>query len=108
MNHEARARKYAFITNAVVKITRKKILFSKHKSINSGEIPWVNPQELASARLKPNKEVQHNGVYGDGCKGNRNVDKGHGGGFYEWMVHRCLLMTQDQGTVSVQSGNFSQ
>lgn len=58
-------------------------------------------QELASARLKPNNKVQHNGVRGEGRKCDRDIDEGHGGGFYVWMIHRCLLMAQDHGTVGV-------
>ena len=68
----------------------------------------VHPQTLASTRFKSNEEVKHDAVHNDGCNSNRDVDEGHGDGFNEWMVHCCLLMTQDQGTMSIQGRNFSQ
>ena len=62
---------------------------------------------MASTLLKPNEEVQDNGVGRERYESDRDIDEGHRGGFDEWVVHRCFLMTQDQGTVSVQGGDLS-
>lgn len=75
--------------------------------MNLREPDWMHSQELASAYLEPNKEAQYKAVNSEGCKSDGNVDEGHCGGFYEGMIHRCLLMTQDNRAVSVQCRNFS-
>jgi hypothetical protein len=95
VNQAARARKKAFITKEMMRMIRKKVLFPKGKQINWRELREIGLQELASARLKPNDEVQHDRVRDEGRESDRDVDEGHGGGFYERMVHGCLLMAQD-------------
>jgi hypothetical protein len=72
------------------------------------EILGVHSQKLGNTRLKPNKEVHHDGIYGDRCKSDWDIDEGDGGSFYGWMVHRSFLMTKDHGTVSEQCGDFGQ
>ena len=56
--------------------------------------------------MESDEEVQNNGVNRERCKGDRDIDESHGGGFDEWVIHRCLLMTQDQRTVSIQGRDF--
>ena len=63
-------------------------------------------QKLTSTLLKPNEEVQDSGVGRECYESDRDIDEGHCGGFNEWVVHRGFLMTQDQGTVSIQGGDF--
>lgn len=87
------ARKYAFITRDIVTTRRKKTLPGNREPINSEEMTWGDLQELVSALLKSDDEVHDDRVCGKGCKGNRDIDEGHCGGFDERVVHRCLPMT---------------
>lgn len=83
------------------------MLFRKCEPINQEETFGRNSQELASSCLKSDDEVQNDGIHGEGCESDRDVDESHGGSFDKRMIHGCLLMAEDQGTMSEQGGNFS-
>lgn len=63
---------------------------------------------MTSACLKSNNKVQDEGVYGEGCQGDRDIDESHGGGLNEGVIHCRFPMTQDKGTVSEEGRDFSQ
>ena len=63
---------------------------------------------MTGALLESNDEVHEDGEYSEGYQGDRDIDESHRGGLDEGVVHRCFLMTQNKGTVSVQGRDFGQ
>ena len=66
----------------------------------------MRSQKLSGRLLQLHEEIEDNAEYELCDERNRNVDDCQSECLSEGMVHRRLLMPMDDGSLSVQCGNF--
>jgi hypothetical protein len=66
----------------------------------------INAQELAGRALKAGHEVNDDAEEGHDNQGNGDVHEGMRESFDEWMVQGGLLVSHNDGSLRVESGNF--
>ncbi len=64
-------------------------------------------QELIRRLLQPDHKVEDNSENGGGEDGDGEIDQGQSQGLNEGMVQGGLLMSGNDGTLRVESRNFS-